>query len=633
MSAMALLLDRTSGHGDRAQEHHATMTATVAAMLRAIPERGPDGAHTQAVEGAVLGAARFAVGPDDAEAAPQPLRDAATGAWLCFDGRVDNRRELCATLGESPTASDAALVLAAFRRWGDAAPDRLVGPFALAYYQPQRRRLTLARDPTGGRTLFLHLADGWLAAASEERALLAHPSIDDALDERRIVRYLSVGEPDAGSTFFRHLRQLDPGQRWVVTPDRVQRERLEPIRPDRQLRQADQRERAERLHAVLSEAVHCRLRAPGKPAVMMSGGLDSTSVAALAAAHHGAGVLAVSWVFDHRPSCDERRFITPMLARHALTPVQVSGDDGWPLSDLERWPFNPNTPEENLYRRLPERAYTAARQAGARVMLTGMFGDHLYTGHQRWLAELLGQGHPMRAASEVLWHLARRHRGPTLRAALSSMLASRRRPAAAGTALPAWLTPEAQALLCADHPDALATGPASAPAAGVDRPDQYDPNQHRPSQYQRILGPLAARSVTMEIFHTARAGIELRNPYRDRRLIALMLGLPAYDLYHRGLYKPLLRRAMAGELPAAILQRRQPTELTPLFERGIRDRRHHWVRTILQRPDAQWSRFVRPDWLLGEGAARAGGAGDLVLWGCLCLELWLARRRGQGQRP
>lgn len=544
-----------------------------------------------------------------------PARDPHSGNWLRFEGRIDNRQELRSRLSLAPDESDAQLILAAHRKWGEHCFEKLLGSFAIVLFEPEQNRMTLVRDPMGGRTLFHHLGERLAVIGSHASAVLAHPQVADTLNESRVARFLAVADLVNGDTFFRQVQEVLPGQRLTVTPGGCESHRFNPLRPDPEAALGDDGERAERLLSTLDQAVRCRLRGVERPAVLMSGGLDSTSIAALAAQASEVPVRAVSWIFNEFPSCDERRYITPMVERHSLEAIQILGDDAWPLFDVGSWPYNPNTPEENLYRRLTERAYDAARDAGSPVMLTGMFADHLYTGHHHWLRERWRQGQYSSAISDCIWHLARRDHRHRLRPALGALLHARRTPSPPSA--PEWLTEEGRALL--RPPDA---------------PDPHLTGSHarRPEQYRRALGLLTAHGVSAELFHTQRHGVELRNPFRDRRVVELLLGLPAHDLYRRGRFKPILRRAMAASLPAQILHRTQPTALTPLYRRGIEQRREGPAMALLHHPEARWRRYVRADWLLAPASSpiarrRRGTTAELVLWACVCLELWLRRRR------
>ncbi|HEX2254787.1 MAG TPA: asparagine synthase-related protein, partial [Thermoanaerobaculia bacterium] len=144
---------------------------------------------------------------------------------------------------------------------------------------------------------------------------------------------------------------------------------------------------------------------------------------------------------------------------------------------------------------------------------------------------------------------------------------------------------------------------------------------------QAVASPASARAASLEVARANRAGIDMRRPFRDRRLAEFFLALPAHQLYRPGWPKWVLRQAMRGVLPEPVRRRRRPTTLYPLFLRGI-EREHEAVRALLGRRDALWPRYVRREWLdrAGPGAAGTGdGIGSVVLWRCLCLEAWRSR--------
>lgn len=176
------------------------------------------------------------------------------------------------------------------------------------------------------------------------------------------------------------------------------------------------------------------------------------------------------------------------------------------------------------------------------------------------------------------------------------------------TALP-WLTPEAKQALPED--------------------DIWPPSAHmasRPKQHQSLLGLTDAHGVCVESHYASQMGVEIRYPYRDRRLVELMLAIPTHQIYDNGRYKPILRRAMAGLLPEPILNRVQPTLLYPLFVHSIVKAKTKTIHQLLHRPDRIWPQYVRADWLnpadLDPHQPRAEA---FILWLCVCLELWRLR--------
>lgn len=590
----------------------------VSRCMERLRHRAIDGERTVELRWASLGHAHFWTTPEEKDEA-QPLHDPTARLYLAFDGRLDNREEVGRALGlssgEAASRSDAALVLAAFARWGADALPRFLGPFALVLLDETRRRVVLARDALGGCGLTFALDGRRLVVASEEAAVLAHPEVAGDLDERRLAMHLALAEPVDNATFFAAVRHVPPGHVVVVEPGAVSERCFRSVEAERISRRTSPDELAGRLRELLAAAVACRLRAPGRAAMLVSGGLDSGPIAALAAqsavSHRLPSPLAISWVFDRFTACDERRYIESIAAMHGLESDQVVCDDALPLSRFESMPINPNLVGEAIYRWLNERCYRRAAERECRVVLSGVAGDDLYLGASDWLLSLIMKGRlgpAWREGRELRAKSGTRAlvRGALIAPALPRWLVRLLRP----TQPPGWLTEHARALLPVDPP--WPVGQARAPREG---------------QLVAVAGMWNASGVSQEAFHTHRCGIELRYPYRDLRLVEFMLGVPSFLLSTPSRSRPILRRALHGLLPEAVLERRDKGDFSPLYRKALASSvEGALVRDALSRQDALWRRFVRPEWVAqAPPGQRARESEEVVLWNCAWLELWRQR--------
>ncbi len=588
MSAFAAIFRRTQepnlADGER--------MSALRSMTDRLAHRGGQTAGTL-VEG------RFALGhvgrwvtPEEADET-QPVREGDRA--LLFDGRLDNRDELISGLGaraELGGLSDAQLVLRAFAEWGEECCGRFIGPFAFVLADFARDACLLVRDPLGDRTLFYTDLGDEVVVASEEASLLAHPRLSRQLHEPRLVEYFAGQVPWDGSTFFEGVHELRPAcyMRADASPAETVRY-WNPPEPGGSA-SGPERELAEEYRHLLGLAVESRLRGVAGAAVLMSGGLDSTSLAAVS----GGRVGVVSWVFERFPSSDERAYIDSVVESLGLESRQFVGDDLGPSPNSGGLCLNPSSPEENPYRRLKASAYGAATTWGRTVLLSGGSADALYTGFERWVRDLATAESWAGAVSELLGDLTKSGARTSLRRAGLG------RPRRSGP--PAWLTDE---------------------AAAAWRDPSTDSGFLADPRVSAVAGTRPARSLSLETFHAASAGVDLRHPYRDRRLIEFMLSLPAYELYRHSRFKEIARRAMAGRLPEEVLARTDPTRLTPIFEDSMRGAVREGWRRLLHADDAVWPRFVRRDWVEAALERPAGPAGDVTLWNCVAFELW--RRR------
>lgn len=576
-------------------------------MLDRLAHRGPDGVDLRTDPGNLLAHLHFWTTPEEA-GERQPLLDPGPDVAVALDGRLDNREDLLAALGErDPSISDARLLLRSYVRWGTSCFPRLLGSFAAVLRDGRAGDLLAVRDPLGDRTLFYASIPGGVALASEPHALRAHPAVDGALDETSLARYFAIDPPRHGATFFKAIRELPAGCFLVARGDSIRIESyFRPEAPE-PLRYRRDEEYAEHLASVLGDAVEVRLRSSTPVGVTLSGGMDSTPVAALAVErarrrNADAPLRSFSWVFDELAECDERRWIVPVVDSLGLDATFVTAEPHWPLRDAGTWPVDPSSPFSNCYQRLKHALWAAAAARGTRVLLVGAFSEDLLGGHEAWLASLLDEGRWSTAAA-AFWRLAaaspRRPpwRDPGLRAVARRYLPFRRRSAATRS-LPAWLTPEARRLVAASEPKP---------------PDHADDLAGR--RLARVFSELAFQKPADDRF-TSAATVELRDPFRDLRFVRLMLAMPPHQLRRGGTLKYCLRNAMRRRLPAAIVDRTEATPLDPFYRRSVLGQEAPAIATLLGEPRALWREYVDAGWLRArfpEGLRSAPDGRDLLV--------------------
>lgn len=599
----------------------------LARMARPVAHRGPDGMRTAAHGGAAFCHLALHATPE-AALDVQPLWERERGLLLAADVRLDAREELIAALGlaDAGPLGDAALLLAAYRRWGEGFPARLLGDFAFALWDAPAGRLLCACDPLGVKPLHYARRGPLLLFASEARQLLEHPEVSPELDLETVGDHL-LGRAEApGRTFFRGILRLPPAHRLVAS--RLG-ERLEPyweIDPGRRTVYREEGDYAAHLGELLDRAVRDRLRSPAPVVgIAMSGGLDSGSVAALARraqrAGQGPGLLAASFTFDGLGDCDEGPWIEALARELGLEVSRIAAGERWLLAGEEAFRPDLETPFlawESCFRELLARV----RGRGARVLLTGHGGDGLLGGSALVYLDRLRRGRPGAVLDVV--RQARQH-GRDWRRALYRCFGEPLLPEAARDALrrlagrpvapavPDWIDPEF----------ARRTGLAGrlAPARA--------PRRFAEAARQEIHDGALGRDDGCGVLHwydrgAARHGLEVRHPFLDRRLVELVVSIPPEQLFRIGCYKPLLRRAMEGLLPQAVLRRPAKARLDGYVEVSLREKSRPQVEALLARPlAAEWG-------ILDAGRLRAayrayrGGAGEGPerLWYALTLENW-----------
>ncbi len=520
------------------------------------------------------------------------------GRWFVFDGRIDDRIALVSRLGLEVRRPDVELAATVFERLGLDGFRDVLGSFVLLVIDPKAGEISMIRDPLGGRTLFFAVSDAVMLVGSEEVALLAG-GVARELDEVRLAQHFAAAVPGASRTFFRRIKELEPGQVLSVTAQTFRSRRFVALSPARMAALSDG-ELAEAFRERLDVAVADRMRTLGTGAAL-SGGLDSSSVVALAH-RRDAELKTFSWTFRELLECDERPYIEAMVEALELDATWIEGDDCGPLADPATWPIDPSTPLTNPYVRLKQRVYRAARAAGVRALLTGIDGDALYTGVEEWLVDLVSE-RGVRAGISGVWAHLKRHgvsavASPSMRRAFRVPVFRKKKPGA-------WLTPEAVRLVL---------GSRSSEEGGDDvrRPEQG-----------RALRQRVPKMAALGYAQGLREGIEILVPFRDRRIIEFILAVPAHQLYGTSGYKHVLRSAMCGFLPEVVRRAGRHGTLEALFRKGI-ERERGLVADVLGHPEPELLQYVDGAWL---SRAFSGGPApevvDYVAWQCFSFLLWV----------
>lgn len=493
-----------------------------------------------------------------------PAGDAAA-----FDGRIDNSDELGRALGRDDLSrrDNAEIALLCHGKWGDDFCDRIIGDYACALWDAQRRRLVMAVDPGALRPLYYWLGANEILFASEQRGLLADPRVPRALDEQQIATWLCLLPRELQRTFFCGIFRVPPGHRviWETSAARLERwwhpERL-PI-----LKLRADGDYADAVRTALHEAVRCRLGNHEKVGAHLSGGLDSPSVTATAArllAKQGRRLAAFTAVPTHpaadEPHCfgDEWRHAAAVAAMYPnIDHVRVANDDR-PLFDAmalrEAALDGPLTnPANTVWINAIDRE---ARVRGITVMLKSQMGNATfsYDGGELLASQL--RRCRLLAAARTIRNLNRL--GGRSRLGLLGDVADAVLPAAARRALRRAVgTPEAELF------DLTLIDPDFVRAKGLG-------SRVRDLAFNmRNLARGNSRAVRLAMFDRSEQrgqwacatrrlyGIDTRDPMIDRRLTELCLSIPDDQFLHNGVVRSLARRAMAGLLPDAILQERR----------------------------------------------------------------------------
>lgn len=572
----------------------------LAAMASLVDRRGPDRTGVW-LDGPVgLGHSMLVTTPELAFER-QPVVHGLSGCVITADVRLDNREELLVALrlpDRAATLGDAGLILEAYLAWGEGCVEKLLGDFAFAIWDSRKRAIFCARDQFGMRPFYYHHTPGrFFVFASEPRAILVLPNVPYQINEGRVADYLvsALEWIDYTSTFFEAVFRLPPAHALRVTRGGLTVRRYWTLEPGPELRLSSKEAYAEALLAVLTEAVRTRLRSPGPAASMLSGGLDSGSIVAIAsgilAAQHKSPLHTFSAVGPDPATCLETRTIHASLTMEGLAPHQVDYTDlGDLMPELEDLSWNIEEPFD-FSMVLLRCMYLAAQRQGIRVVLDGAAGD-VVLAHGTQILRLFRRGNWLKAVREAYardrffgfsaaWAAPIRN----ARAALTPDVVrrARRRLSEAGRAASlvrdSIISPEfAQRVSLVDRLRTLGETYGTA----------WMSDQHREHAFAIHPNLTAGRERYDRV--ASAVGVEPRDPFLDRRVVAFCLTLPGSQRLDGGWPKVVLRRAMAGRLPDAVRWRRGKQHLGWKFVLALM---HSRAARMKDQPDQIWE-VLRP---------------------------------------
>lgn len=369
-------------------------------MIGVMRHRGPDEFGAWRDDRVFLGHARLSI--IDLASGQQPMAGRDETCWLTFNGEIFNYIELAAELSDLghsfSTSSDTEVILRAYEEWGDACVEHFNGQFAFALWDRRRSRLLLARDRFGIRPLFLATHEGKLLFASEIKSMRAFPGWAPALDPDSLAEVATYWSTIAPATPFAGVAQLPPGHVAVLEADpagppppaplpaalrlrRYWRPNFLPEAEDRRRVAPDEvRAMAAQVREKLVEAATIRLRADVPVGAYLSGGLDSSTTAALIHRYTDHRLKTFSVGFAD-PEYDETDWQRAMAAHIGTDHVTVKVDADAIADRFGDVVWHSETP---ILRTAPAPLHALsalARSEGFKVVLTGEGADEVFAGY------------------------------------------------------------------------------------------------------------------------------------------------------------------------------------------------------------------------------------------------------------
>lgn len=603
-------------------------------MAQCIAYRGPDG-DARMISGPLALAQSLLLTTPQEQPSPDPV-NLDGQLHIVADACLYNREELLAELGRrSPTQGarvcDRELILHAYRKWGKRCTEHLVGDFAFALWDAPHRRLMIARDPLGIRQLYYCRYRNRLLFATDLAALTTvlpnKPALNLALLEQALLLNL---EPWIEHTAYQGILKLPPGHR-LIAADGLAIEASYRLPDADQIRYRSDEDYVEHFREVFESAVSARLRCPGQVGLMVSGGVDSSTIAATAGKLYRDHLeptskpVFYSFAGPDCTDCDDWIYLQQLINaypdwhRHL-----IDGDSLWALQTTAAdTGYTAAEPEADLTHRGWMDVACAADQDNTRVILTGHGADELLQGDAYANVELLRDLPLPDLVSQWRYFKAEKHCS-SMRLLANGLLkpfAKRHMPSPILHSLrvkrwqrvkPGWIAGERSPESIRDHPGMLTVDQHSVQTRG----------------YHLALGGYHQRTLSTFDQGSATHHVEHRYPCLDTRVIELLARFPVRVFFQQGQTKWIFRQLTRGILPESLRNRTSYCTSYSWIDRGWRERERQTIQQLVDHSRAADLNLVSAGGL--QDAWNRFWAGDdaetwhLSAW--LNIESWLQTR-------
>jgi asparagine synthase (glutamine-hydrolysing) len=600
-------------------------------MRDVIDYRGPDGAGLHHDERAILAHRRLSI--VDLAGGHQPLSNETGRVWVTFNGEIYNHADVRAQLEAAGhtyrTRSDTETIVHAYEQWGDGCMDRFRGMFAFAIWDASARRLLAVRDRLGVKPLYWAMAGGRFLFASEIKAILASGLVPARANHAVLSEVLATRGTAGTETMFEGIYKLLPGHRLIFEKGRVRTEQYWEVPldgPDPELERLPDAELVDRFRSLLEESVRLRLMSDVPLGMFLSGGIDSSAIAALMARMVDRPIDTFSVAFA------DRRFSELEYARTVARAIGANAheiviDDRDFFTALPRLLWHEDEPIAHPSS-VPLHFVSMLARQHVTVVLTGEGSDELLAGYGKYPRVLMnwraGQLYerlvPGAVRTRVASSLVPRLPGQVGRYAKRSFLAMPRNATA--------MFLDNFAGVGVQRQRELLTGPA------IGGSDPYSPSLayfSRVNGTSSMLGRLLHTDIKTYLVEllmkqdqmSMSASIESRVPFLDHKLVEFAATLPDRMKLRGFTTKRILREAIRGLLPDEILTRKKMGFPVP-FGDWTRGAWHGPVRDVLLDRTTRERGIVNPravEQLLDDHRAGRVNGGD-SLWALTNLELW-----------
>ena len=518
-----------------------------------------------------------------------PMLDKTGNLAITADARIDNRDELISSLNlngrPKETITDSELILAAYEKWEETCPEKLLGDFSFAIWDAEKKKVFCARDPVGIKPFYYHFDEKTFRWASEPKAIFGDRVISKEPNLSLVCRCLKNQFDEPEETLYRNVYRLPPSYFMEAGMEGLHKKQYWDIDPALEIRYRTNEEYVEHFLDLFEDAVRSCMRNYGPSGALLSGGLDSSSIVCIAKKLSQRGRLpengfeTFSMIYDNLP-CDERPYIDEIVTQCEFKSNYFNFEDILPWLDLDQSKkYSDVLYLPTLYDFAP--LLEKAQQNGIRVMLDGLGGDDLFAPGYNHLADYFRRGSIYKCLMQLYWD--------TKISSYSS--ASLFLNYCLVPVIPRPIKKMLKPLVNLFRKNGIPSWINKSVIQGIeqnqdDTPPCYSRKFPTYSQ-QRIYDGLRLgwnNNFALDSFERFASyfSMEIRHPFFNRHLIEFLIAVPEEKRWYHEYPKILLREATKGVIPDYVRMRKDKAEFSPEIDAEFKERQAERINNLIE---------------------------------------------------
>ncbi|MEL7198554.1 MAG: asparagine synthase-related protein [Pseudomonadota bacterium] len=557
--------------------------------------------------------------------------DIATGACVAGMWRADNARELGSELGLPEEAPSEQIILEAWKEWGTQLAQSLCGPFALALFDPKRKQVYLARDGLGVEPLFVARGPAGICASSCPRSGRRSAQLSSTPDAAMVADFVRGEISNAFATFHNGLTRVPPGRWMLIDQDGQQSERYWSV--ENSPITSPESNPVDTFRNMLAREISLSGGHDDSLAVLLSGGLDSSAVAALVAdmRTNTADVTTLSLTYEGNPGWVDRPYIAAMRDALTMEHHSLPSQAHDPFADMDELLDALDGPSFGYGISVSTSLFAYAKTHGLKTVLHGHGGDEIVSHGIGRLNELAKVGEWLTLWRETVGAAALT--GQSRFRVFERYLVHR----------PKWRWLKMKLTRTAKKSGAGVETPITAPglpAASASTDLDPRPISARPEHTERdvqvaaLNNPIQPHALETIMLTGRFHGLKIGMPFMSRELAEFSISLPSIWKLRGGYTRYVLREAMRPLAPSFVANRRNKNDFTQDFIDGLVS--SPFARQYADPDNQQLTQYVNRQWLI-ENWAKVEREGTNIstqtargLWRAAVLGRWLAMDRDAG---